>query len=338
MDNKFAKSLIPKGSFRKNAFTREQAIVILTKQDSKLNFDTQPDLWYGYVDYSKNVKNKLQVVIIPFNFSPQLVKTSKLNSVSFAIMPCDSQISRILLAISNLAHPSFKELLLAQSTIPQIKFKNVLKNFVSLNESQTIALQSSLNNKVTLLQGPPGTGKTSTIYEILLQLYKQLNYYPIVVCAASNIAVDNIAEKLMKENKDLIIRVVSNNKEKEYSDKNHPLYSVCLHNLIYNGLPANMKEIHDLLIRNRDAVSKNQFAKYMTASKELGKNYIRQARIILSTTVNLSGSYLKEIDSMPVIVMDEATQCSEPASLIALGAPNIKKIIMVVEFIKIHIC
>lgn len=46
-----------------------------------------------------------------------------------------------------------------------------------------------------LLHGPPGTGKTTTVVEIILQEVKCGS--KILACAASNIAVDNIVERLV---------------------------------------------------------------------------------------------------------------------------------------------
>ena len=66
-----------------------------------------------------------------------------------------------------------------------------------LNESQKEAVKFALTvNEVGLIHGPPGTGKTTTIVEIILQLLKLGK--KILVVAPSNIAVDNIAEKLIK--------------------------------------------------------------------------------------------------------------------------------------------
>ena len=48
---------------------------------------------------------------------------------------------------------------------------------------------------VSLIHGPPGTGKTTTVVELILQAVKLQNA-KILACAPSNIAVDNIIERL----------------------------------------------------------------------------------------------------------------------------------------------
>ena len=47
------------------------------------------------------------------------------------------------------------------------------------------------------VQGPPGTGKTVTSATIVYHLVKQ-NSGPALVCAPSNIAVDQLTEKIHK--------------------------------------------------------------------------------------------------------------------------------------------
>jgi len=61
-----------------------------------------------------------------------------------------------------------------------------------LNESQNVALKKSIKSDVFLIHGPPGTGKTTTLSEVIRKhLGKKL-----LVSADSNVAVDNLLEKL----------------------------------------------------------------------------------------------------------------------------------------------
>jgi regulator of nonsense transcripts 1 len=64
-----------------------------------------------------------------------------------------------------------------------------------LNPSQLAAVESVLNAPLSLIQGPPGTGKTVTSAAIVYHLAKQ-NAGPVLVCAPSNIAVDQLTEKI----------------------------------------------------------------------------------------------------------------------------------------------
>lgn len=57
----------------------------------------------------------------------------------------------------------------------------------------TLCINSSLLN----MQGPPGTGKTVTSATIVYHMVKQ-NNGPVLVCAPSNIAVDQLTEKIHK--------------------------------------------------------------------------------------------------------------------------------------------
>jgi predicted DNA helicase len=69
-----------------------------------------------------------------------------------------------------------------------------------LNESQNIALSKSINSEVFLIHGPPGTGKTTTLAEVV----KKHIGKKILVSADSNVAVDNMLEKLKNYN---VIRI-----------------------------------------------------------------------------------------------------------------------------------
>lgn len=245
------------------------------------------------------------------------------------ILPASIPVSRVFMAMSRIENPKFIKMILGKEPIKQIVFRNFLKfTKDTFNDSQKVAIQSVLNNSITVLQGPPGTGKTSTIYEIILQLLDNLSTYPILVVAASNIAIDNIAEKLIKDHERSILRIVSNEKEKEYT-RDHPLGSICLHHKVYDSLPNNLKETIQDLRNPRATVSQNQFKKLLSQQIDVSDTLIAQAKVIFTTTVVAGGNQLKSVKKLPVVIMDEATQSSEPTTLIPLSMPGVEKFVFV---------
>ncbi|KAG8974846.1 hypothetical protein FRC05_006779 [Tulasnella sp. 425] len=65
-----------------------------------------------------------------------------------------------------------------------------------LNPSQQEAVRFALEApEIALIHGPPGTGKTHTLVEIIRQLVGQEK--KVLVCGASNLAVDNLLERLI---------------------------------------------------------------------------------------------------------------------------------------------
>jgi len=70
-----------------------------------------------------------------------------------------------------------------------------------LTDNQKEAISKALNAKDFLLvQGPPGTGKTTIIVEMIRNLVNLGQ--KVLVCSKNNLAVDNVLEKWIKENKD----------------------------------------------------------------------------------------------------------------------------------------
>ncbi|CAD6241281.1 GSCOCG00002614001-RA-CDS [Cotesia congregata] len=101
-------------------------------------------------------------------------------------------------------------------------------NLPDLNRSQVYAVKHAVQRPLSLIQGPPGTGKTVTSATIVYQLVKQ-NGGPVLVCAPSNTAVDQLTEKIHKSNLK-VVRLCA--KSREAIDS--PVSFLALHNQIKN--------------------------------------------------------------------------------------------------------
>ncbi|XP_074534559.1 DNA-binding protein SMUBP-2 [Halichoeres trimaculatus] len=67
----------------------------------------------------------------------------------------------------------------------------------NLDDSQKEAVSFALSQReLAVIHGPPGTGKTTTVVEIILQAVKKGQ--KVLCCAPSNVAVDNLVERLAR--------------------------------------------------------------------------------------------------------------------------------------------
>jgi ATP-dependent RNA/DNA helicase IGHMBP2 len=89
-----------------------------------------------------------------------------------------------------------RETLLGQRP-PEFAAVQSIKADVELNDSQQAAIAFALSAKdVAIIHGPPGTGKTTTVAELIRQAAKRGQ--KILATAPSNLAVDNLLERLLR--------------------------------------------------------------------------------------------------------------------------------------------
>jgi len=80
------------------------------------------------------------------------------------------------------------------------------------NESQKLAVETTLRNSISIVEGPPGTGKTQTILNIVANLIVQNKTVAIV--SNNNAAVSNVSEKLAKYGYGMVVASLGNNENK----------------------------------------------------------------------------------------------------------------------------
>ncbi|MFL0072645.1 AAA domain-containing protein [Tenacibaculum maritimum] len=84
----------------------------------------------------------------------------------------------------------------------------ITNDYLRNDESQKEAVLEAMNKRpVYLIQGPPGTGKTTVIVELVEQLIKDKSDSKILITSQSNLAVDNVLERL--PDKILFMRLAS---------------------------------------------------------------------------------------------------------------------------------
>ncbi|XP_061773270.1 DNA-binding protein SMUBP-2 [Nerophis ophidion] len=93
---------------------------------------------------------------------------------------------------ANLIDVLFGEAKPSSYSQPEVEFFNSC-----LDDSQKEAVTFALSQReLAVIHGPPGTGKTTTVVEIILQAIKQ--GLKVLCCAPSNVAVDNLVERLAR--------------------------------------------------------------------------------------------------------------------------------------------
>ncbi|XP_009699058.1 PREDICTED: regulator of nonsense transcripts 1-like, partial [Cariama cristata] len=136
-----------------------------------------------------------------------------------------------------------------------------------LNHSQVYAVKTVLQRPLSLIQGPPGTGKTVTSATIVYHLARQGNG-PVLVCAPSNIAVDQLTEKIHQTGLK-VVRLCA--KSREAIDS--PVSFLALHNQIRNmdSMPElqKLQQLKDETGELSSADEKRYRALKRTAEREL---------------------------------------------------------------------
>ncbi|CAN6310295.1 unnamed protein product [Urochloa humidicola] len=203
-----------------------------------------------------------------------------------------------------------------------MKFSPFNKN---LDDSQKDAISKALGSRdVFLLHGPPGTGKTTTIIEIILQEVKRGS--KILACAASNIAVDNIVERLARYRTKLVRLGHPARLLPQVLDSALDAQVLRADNSSLAGdIRKEMKVLNSKLLKAKDRNTKRDIRKELkTLAKEERKrqqlavtDVLKNADVVLTTLTGASSKKLNGI-TFDLVVIDEAAQALEVACWIAL--------------------
>lgn len=189
-----------------------------------------------------------------------------------------------------------------------------------LNASQVFAVKSVLQRPISLIQGPPGTGKTVTSAALVYHMAKQ-GQGQVLVCAPSNVAVDQLAEKISATGLK-VVRLCAKSREAVSS----PVEHLTLHYQVRHLDTSEKSELHKLqqLKDEQGELSSSDEKKYKALKRATEREISQSADVICCTCVGAGDPRLANFRFRQVLI-DESTQSTEPECLIplVLGAKQV---------------
>jgi len=193
----------------------------------------------------------------------------------------------------------------------QLPRKFSVPNLPDLNGSQINAVKSVLQKPLSLIQGPPGTGKTVTSATIIYHLSK-LNGGQVLVCAPSNVAVDQLCERVHITGLK-VVRVSAKSRE----DVESNVGFLSLHRQVQmNDTNVELAKLNQLKAELGELSSQDE-KKFKTLTRAAEREILQNADVICCTCVGAGDPRLAKLKFRTVLI-DESTQSAEPECMIPL--------------------
>ncbi|KAK9458522.1 P-loop containing nucleoside triphosphate hydrolase protein [Lipomyces oligophaga] len=184
-------------------------------------------------------------------------------------------------------------------------------NLPDLNVSQVQAVKSVLQRHLSLIQGPPGTGKTVTSATIVYHLAK-MNLGQILVCAPSNVAVDQLTEKIHRTGLK-VVRLTAKSRE----DVESSVSFLALHEQVrMNESNIELQKLTQLKQELGELSSLDE-RKFKKLARKAEDEILLNADVICCTCVGAGDRRLSRMQFRTVLI-DESTQAAEPECMIPL--------------------
>jgi len=198
-----------------------------------------------------------------------------------------------------------------------------------LNHSQAAAVKSVLTQPLSLIQGPPGTGKTVTSATLVYHLAQQAKSQ-VLVCAPSNVAVDQLTEKIHLTGLK-VVRLAAKSREAVASSVDF----LTLHVLVDQLALQTKSELYKLILLKevQGELNAKDELRYKTLRKQMEKLILKSADVITTTCAGCGDPRLGDIRFHHVLI-DEVTQATEPEVLIPI-VKGAKQVVLVGDHLQL---
>ncbi|KAK4670216.1 ATP-dependent RNA helicase [Podospora pseudopauciseta] len=180
-----------------------------------------------------------------------------------------------------------------------------------LNHSQITAIKTVLSTPLSLIQGPPGTGKTVTSATIIYHLAR-MNNSQVLVCAPSNVAVDQLCERIHRTGLK-VVRLTAKSRE----DVESSVSFLALHEQV--RLYKQSSELTNLnkLKAAAGELSSQDEKRFKQLTRQAEREILNSADVVCCTCVGAGDPRLSKMKFRNVLI-DESTQSAEPECMIPL--------------------
>lgn len=184
-------------------------------------------------------------------------------------------------------------------------------NLPILNAFQMNAVKKAIQSPLCIIQGPPGTGKTVTSATIVYHLAK-IYGNPILVCAPSNIAVDQLTEKINATGLK-VVRLCARSRESISSSVDY----LTLHRQVRELKGAEFSTLQKLFLLKEETgeLSTRDERNFRRLKRLAEDKIVAAAQVVCCTCVAASDKRIRKCRFMRVLI-DEATQAIEPECIL----------------------